>query len=117
MFARFISRIERRKLGGFAKIAGKDIRPISSKFKSRNIIRTKNDYLESRRKELGTTLDRIMADEVTEATGYVCTAQFVSRFRNKQVPKIQSAYALHRNNMQKQYAPNAVDLLMQKWGR
>jgi len=117
MFARFISQIERRKGGGSAKTAGKDTKPVSSRFKSRNIIRIKNDYLETRRKDLGSTLDRIMADKVTKATGYVCTAQFVSRFRNKQVPKIQSAYALHRNNMQKQYAPNEVDLLMQKWGR
>ena len=117
MFARFISKIERRKRGGSAKTAGKDIKPVSSRFKSRDIIRAKNNYLENRKKYLGVTLDSVMADRVTKATGLECTAQFVSRFRNNQVPKIQSEYALRRNNMQKQYEQNEVDSWMQKWGR
>lgn len=117
MFARYISKIERRKRGGSAKIAGKHIKPISSKFKSRDIIRAKNNYLDIRRKDLGVTLDGIMADRVTKATGLECTAQFVSRFRNNQDPKIQSEYSLRRNNMQKQYKQNEIDQWFQRWGR
>ena len=115
MFARYISLIEKRKLGGSAKTAGKGTKPVSSKFKTRDIIRVKNNYLDIRRKDLGVTLDSIMANRVTKATGLKCTPQFVSRFRNNQVPKIQSEYALHRNNVQKKYIPNEIDLLMQTW--
>ena len=117
MLARYISPTEKRRLGGFAKTAGKKTKPVSSRFKSRDIIRIKNAYLENRKQFLGVTLDWIIAGRVTEATGLKCTPQFVSRFRNKQVPKIQSEYALHRNNMQKQYEQNEVDGWMQKWGR
>ena len=117
MSAKYISLTERRNGGGSAKTAAKNTKPVSSRFKSRDIIRAKNNYLDIRRKDLGVTLDSVMANQVTEATGLKCTPQFVGRFRNNQVPKIQSEYALGRNNIQKQYTPNAVDLLMQKWER
>ena len=81
------------------------------------IVKIKNDYLESRIEDVGIVLDKIMAEDVTKATGLVCNGEFVRRFRNKQTPPIRSAYALLRNSPYKVYTPNRIEILMQGWGR
>ena len=116
MSAHYISQLDRRRFGGPVIPVGKRGKKPLTLAEHKRINKIKNDFI-GQQKDLGLALDRKVAERVFKATGLECTDKFVSRYRNKQVPKIQSAYALKRNNMQRNFAPNRIEILIQGWGR
>ncbi len=95
MSVHYITQIERRRITGTVKTAEKKTKHPVTQTKTREIVRRKDDYLKGQ-PDVGMVYDHVIAKRGTEELGMELTPQFVSRYRNKQKPKIISEYMRDR---------------------